>query len=282
MFSALVSALSSAGGLIIDKIILAKRGVPLKVFIPVVFVFLFVLTLVFTPFYGYIHWQQALQPSGLFLLILMAIIAMAWNVLVCQSLQRESLHQHEVIIMTGPIVTIVLAAIFFQSEFNLTVFVLAVIASLAMLIARAEPRHFKFDKMSYNLFLAVVLMSVENIIIRELLHAYSPVALYAVRTLILAIFFGIYYRPSSKEMAKSPLLLIGLSAAIGVISMVTKFYAFESLGVIYTTLISTLMPIVVFLGSWEILHERIRPRVVVASIIILACVVVATVLTSQG
>lgn len=281
MISALISAVSAAGGLIVDKIILSRRNVPLRIFIPIVFTFLFVFTLIFTPLYGYINWSTALLPNNLFLALLMIVIAIAWNVLTYQSLQRESVHQHEVILMTGPIVTILLAALFFQEEFNLTIFILGLVASLAMLIARTEKHHFKFDKIAYNLFLAVILMSIETVIIRELLYSYSPISLYAVRTFVLAVFFCLYYHPKTSEVGKSPLWLLGLSGAVGATSMITRFYAFGSLGVIFTTLISTLAPIVVFIGSWEILHERIRPRVIVASLVILVCVAVATVLTNQ-
>ncbi len=282
MLVALISAVTAAGGLIVDKITLSRRNVPLGIFIPVVFVFLFVFTVVFTPLYGFIDWNTAMLPNNLFLALLMIVIAIAWNVLAYQSLQRESVHQHEVILMTGPIVTILLAALFFREEFNLRIFVLALVASLAMLIARTERHHLRIDKIAYNLFLAVILMSIESIIIRELLYSYSPVSLYAIRTLVLAGFFILYYRPSMSEVGRSPLWLLGLSGAVGAVSMVTRFYAFESLGIIFTTLIATLAPIIVFFGSWEILHERIRPRVVLASLVILACVAAATVLTNIG
>ena len=171
MLVALISAVTAAGGLIVDKITLSRRNVPLAVFIPVVFVFLFAFTAVFTPLYGYIDWNTAMLPNNLFLALLMIVIAIAWNVLAYQSLQRESVHQHEVILMTGPIVTILLAALFFREEFNLTIFILALVASLAMLIARTERRHLKFDKIAYNLFLAVILMSIESIIV-ALRHPY--------------------------------------------------------------------------------------------------------------
>ncbi len=281
MISALISAVAAGGGLIIDKITLSRRSVPLSIFIPVVFTFLFAFTAVFTPLYGFIDWNTALLPNNVFLALLMVVIAIAWNVLAYQSLQRETVHQHEVILMTGPIVTIGLAALFFREEFNLMIFILGLVASSAMLIARTERHHLKLDKIAYNLFLAVILMSIESIIIRELLYSYSPISLYAVRTFILAGFFLLYYRPKISEIGQSPLWLLGISGAVGALSMITRFYAFGSLGVIFTTLVSTLVPIIVFIGSWEILHERIRPRVIVASLVILICVTVATVLTNQ-
>jgi len=282
MFPALISAVGNAGELILDKITLSKRGVPLRLFLPIAFVFLFVLTVIFTPFFGFINYQTALLPNNLFLALLMIVTAVAWNVLIYQNIRDESVHRHEVMMMTAPLVTVLMAAVFFQEEFNLSIFILSLIASVALIFARTERHHFKIDKNSANLFLAVILMSVESIIIRELLRSYSPVSLYAIRTFFIGLFFLLYYQPKWKDVARSPLWLIGLSSAVGVTQMVAKFYAFDSLGVVFTTLVSTLGPIIVFLGSWEILHERIRPRVVIAAVVILACVTVATVIAGSS
>lgn len=282
MFAALFSAIAAGGSLIVDKIALSRKGTPLSIFIPLVFVFLFLFTIIFAPFYGFVDWQIALLPNILFLTLLMVVIAIAWNVLYYQSLQKESAHQHEMIVMTGPLITIVMAAVFFQEEFDMTVFVLSLAASLALLFARSEKHHFNFDKTSYNLFLAVVLMSVESLIIRELLYTYAPVSLYALRTFFIAGFFLLYYRPKYKQATTSQWSLIIASSAIGVAQMISRFYAFDELGIIFTTLVSTLAPIIVFLASWEILHERIRPRVVLASVLILICVTLATVLTATS
>lgn len=276
MLVALISALASAVGLIVDKISLSRNRISLNTYIPVVFIFLFLFTAVFVPFRGYVNWDVVMLPNMLFLLFLMVIIAVAWNVLFYQSIQRESVHEHELISMTGPVVTILLAALFFPEEFNLKIFIIALIASLALVFARAEKKHFTFDKTSYNLILAVVLMSVESIIVRELLYQYSPETLYAVRTFFMAAFFTAYYRPKFKQISTKHWLLMAASGAVGALLMITRFYAFESLGIIHTTIIAVLAPIIVFLASWEILHERIRARVIIASMVILVCVVLAT------
>lgn len=281
MFSALASALASGIGLVVDKIALSRHKIRLNVFLPLCFLLLFLLTVVLTPWYGQVDWDLVLHlPNVLFLVFLMIVISIAWNVLYYQSVRHEEVHQHELMTMSGPIITIVLAAVFFPEELDKRIFFLALVASLALFFAKGERhRHFQLNKTSYNTLLAVILMSTESIIIRELLHFFSPVALYALRTGVLAVFFFSYYRPRLSGVTTPQWRILLISSLMGAVTMIGRFIAFNDLGVIFTTLLAVLAPIIVFLASWEILHERIKPRVVTASIIILVCVAIATVLT---
>jgi len=283
MIAALLSAIASGGGLLISKITLTKERVTLRVFLPIVFVFLCGLTLLLVPSFGRVDWQLALLPNALFLLFLLIIIALAANVLLYQSIQREKVHEHELIVMTGPVITVLLAAAFFPEEFDWRIFVLALVASLALLFVKAERgRHFAINQTSYNTFLAVILIATETIITRELLYHYTPVALYAIRTFFLAIFFLAYYRPRTRQVSVKHWWLILAAAVIGVIEMLARYYAFGELGVIYTTLIMVIGPVIAFIISWEVLHERIKSRVVIASVVILVCVALATVVKQMS
>lgn len=278
MFAALISSLASATNLVIDKIALSRERISLRVFLPTIFLFLFAFTAVLVPAFGRVDLDLALLPNTLFLFFLMVVMAIASNVLFYQGIQREKVHQHELLMMILPLVTVVLAAVFYPEERDTRIFILALVASVALLFAKGQKEHFFVDRTSYNTFLAVVLMATESIIIRELLYTFTPVALYAFRTLALAIFFMFYYRPAFSQVSRSHWRLMAWGGAIGVIQMVSLFYAYQNLGIIYTTLIAILAPIIVFLASWEILHERIRPRVILAALLILVCVTIATVL----
>ncbi|QQG49900.1 MAG: DMT family transporter [Candidatus Berkelbacteria bacterium] len=278
MFAALVSALAASVSLIIDKITLSRERMALRVYLPLVFVFLFAFTLLLVPTLGRVEWAIALLPNSLFLLFMMIVLGISWNVLFYQSVQKERIYEHEMITMLAPLVTIILAAVFFPEERDMRIFMLALVASVALFFARSEKAHFLLDQQGYNLFLGVILMSAESIIFRELLYSYSPVALYAVRTLILAVFFWLYYAPRYKQVTNKHWWFIASSALFGAVSMLTRLYAFSTIGVIHATLIAIISPLVVFFGSWEILHERIRVRVVIASLVILGAVSWATVL----
>jgi len=276
MWAALISAVSASAALIIDKITLSRERVSLRVFLPISFILVFAFTLILVPFFGSVSWQTAMLPNVLFMAFLMIVIALAWNVLYAQSVQKEKIHEHEVIVMATPLITTLLAAVFFPEEYNRTIFILAVVASLALMASKIEKNHFDINQVSYNLFLAVVLMSAENILIRELLYFYTPVALYAVRTFFIAIFFMAYYRPRYNQVSNQHWRLIAFSSVLGVGQMIGKFYAFEQVGVIYTTLFTVLSPALVFLASWEFLHERIKPRAILSFVIIAACLIWAS------
>lgn len=273
MVAAILSAVSNAFELVVDKTILTKERVTLRVFLPILFILLFLFTLVLVPWLGHVDWQVVFLTNTMFLTFLMVVLAIAWNVLLYQSIQREKVHQHEMVMMLTPLVTIVLAAIFYPEELNTKVLILALLASVTLFFAKGQKEHFFIDRNSYNTLLGVILMSAETMIVRELLFSYTPVALYAIRTAFLALFFAFYYRPRYGGVSKKHWSLISVSAFVGVVQMIAKYYAFSEFGIVLTTLITILSPIIVFFFSWEVLHERIKPRMVIASLIILACVV---------
>jgi len=277
MIAALIAALSNGVSLVTDKVTLSKKKTPLKLYIATLFIFLFVFTVIFYPKYGRVDWVLALMPNFMFLLLLLVIVSIIQNIFYYDSIQKEPISQHEMIMMSQPLVTILMASAFFPETFDLKIFILSIVASVSLMVGKLEKRHITFTRTSYNLILAVVLIAIQNIISKELLYIYSPVALYAIRVFFLAIFFMIYYRPVYSMLKENNRFwYIGLSAAFAAVYMIASLYSFDKVGIVYTTLISTLTPIVVFLASWEILHERIKTRLVFASIIILICSVWAT------
>lgn len=281
MLAAIISALANSGSLLVDKIILSKKKLTLKLFLPLSFIFLFAFTALLVPAWGRVDWQTAMLPSSLFMLVILILVAIAYNVLFYQGLQHDNVHHHEMLMMSTPIVTIFLAALFYRDDLDMRVLYLALVASIALIFARSNKEHYKPSKHSMNTMLAVVLMSLETIIVKELLWYYTPVALYAIRTGILAVFFAMYYRSNITTVATSTVRLVALSAFIGAAMMIGRFYAFSELGIVYTTLITVMAPIIVFMFSWEVLKEHIRFRVVLASLVILVCVSMATIITFQ-
>lgn len=275
MFS-IIAALTQAGGVIIDKIVLTRRQVELRVFIPVLFLFLFITTGLAVPFLTKID-PRLFTPYYLILFAAMLVLAVLWNIFYYKGAQAEKVHDFELIVLTQPLVTIILAAVFLKSEQHWSVVSAAVIASIALIFAQIKKEHFEFSRESWGLVAAVILMSAELIIIKLLLNVLSPVALYFARTVILFLFFWIFYRPHWGQIAPKNYGLILLTAALGTVQMVTKFYAFENVGIVYTSLILILSPILVYFVSKFFLHENINRKQTFAFAIILLCVIYATV-----
>lgn len=249
----------------------------LHVYIPVLFLFLFLLTGILMPFLGRID-LAIFWPYYLIIFLLMIATAIVWNIFYYKGAQEEKVHEFELIVMFQPLLTILLAAMFIEKNTNVHMLIAALVASVALIISHIRKKHFELSVAGWGLILAVVFMSIEIILQKIMLNVLSPVALYFIRTGIVFIFFMLFYRPQIRQVAGTNALLIVATSALGVVQMVTKFYGFESYGVIYTSLILILSPILVYIISTIALHERLKTRTIISGLVILGSIIYATLL----
>jgi len=273
----IIAALSQVGNTFIDKIVLTRRQVSLRVFVPLLFLFLFLLCAILFPFFGTIS-PTIFTPYYLLIFFLMLLTAIVWNIFYYRGLQSEKVNEFELIIMFQPLFTIILATVFLRGEQSIHVVLASIVAAIALILSHIQKKHLEFSAGAINLILAVIFMSVELILIKVLLAVFSPVALYTIRTAILFIFFYFYYRPELFRVSNTNILLVLSSAALGVLQMVAKMYGFEKYGVVYTSLILIAAPLMIYFFSTLFLHEKIKPRILIAALVILICIVYATVL----
>lgn len=273
----IISALASVGGVLIDKITLTRRQVSLRVFVPVLFLFLFFFTVLLFPFLGKIS-PSIFSLYYLVIFIFMITTAIIWNVYYYRGVQMEKVHEFELIVMFQPLLTIILATIFLKGEQNIPVVIASIIAALALIFSHLNKTHLEFSTGAKSLILATIFMSIELILIKIMLNVLSPVALYAIRTGILFVFFYFCYRPDVFKVCNTNAALILASALLGSLQMVAKFYGFEKFGVVYTSLILILAPLMVYILSTIFLHEKLKTRTVISAVVILGCIVYATVL----
>lgn len=277
MIPALIGAVLSAVTLIIQKFILSTQKVNYKAFNAIVFSFLFIFSLILFPKFGWIK-PEAASWYYLIFLVLMLVAGAAWNTLLSASLQKENVIEFELIAMTQPLATIVLGSLVFASERNWHILIFAIIAAVALIVAHIRRDHIYFDKYARYLLWAILLMSVEFLFIKILLVVYSPVALYMIRTLTIAITFWIFLRPNLSTVNFKKMATIAGVAALAVIQMVLIYTAIETKGLVYTTLFLILSPILVYIFSILLLKEKMKPRMAVCIIVIIFCIAFAAVL----
>lgn len=276
MIQAFIASIGYAGGIILDKISLCQHKVPLKKHISLLFVFLAMLTVIFMPGLGSVDTSKFSFFYG-FLFVLMIVVAVTYNIYATRGMQRENLHEYELIMLLSPLMTVFLAALFLPSERNWNVFLAAVVASVAFIISKFKSHHLHLGVTARGTLFAMVLMSFEAVLIKELLNMFSPVSLYFIRTAIIALVYLLMFRPKLSDLpAKSVLFILG-SAVCGVLQMVLKFYGFKDLGIIETSMILLLGPVMVYLFSYFYFGERkIVLREVVSAIVIISCILYAT------
>lgn len=279
MLIVLLSVLTNTGNILLDKLLLTKQKMKLGDYIPLLFVFLFLVTAVTLPWTGAIDVTLASSQQYIFYFILMVLLAIIWNMFYYEGLKRESILEFELIMVLTPLVTVLMAILFYPEEFNPAVFGAALIGSATLFISHIRKSHFEFNKYAIHLVLAVVLMAMETMVQKELLTIYSPALLYTIRTALLALFFGIYFKPSMDKVTNQQFGLVFWTAILGAVGMVGKFYGYNEIGITFTTLILLLVPV---LASWydaRINQTPIKKRSVLAMVIILCCVAYATILS---
>ncbi len=277
MVAPFLAALSSAALTVIDKVALSKRNIPIRQYVPFLFLYLFFFTALASPFLGSVNWKLLLAPQFLFLFIVLIALAVTWNIFYYESLKKETLYEFETILMLTPLVTIMLSWVFFPETWDYRIGIAGIVAAAALVWSHWEKHHLKLSHYSMNLLVAVVLMAIEDVIVTELLrdHVFSPVGLYAVRTLVVFGFFYAYYRPAAQRMNRSNLGIISLAGLLGALFMVFKYYGYKNFGIPFTALVTLTAPMGVYMASATVLHERMKWKVLVAGAIVAAAVVYA-------
>jgi len=285
MIIPIIAAFTAAGGIIWDKIVLSAQKIGYRQLIIILFLLFFLICLVFYPFWGHIE-SRAFSGKYLGLLFLIIFIASIYNVLYYHGVEKEKIVQVELITMLTPLSTIVIASVFLQSERNWHIFFAGIIASFALIFSHMRRHHLSFDIFEKGLLIYLLLYPIEAILIKNLLYLYSPLALYLVRTLGVFIFLFIWFfwirpifvdepMPSFSHLKlKHYLSCVGI-AVLAVLQMVLTYTAYSSWGIVYTTIILILTPILVYFGGFFILKEKIKKRVVIAAIVILICIAYA-------
>ncbi len=276
MLQAFLASIGYAGGVVVDKVVLSRYKLPVKRFIPLLFIWLAIITAFLLVQFGHVDWQLLLSQKYILLFLLMLVVAFAWNSFYYRGIQDGEVHELEFIIMLTPITTILLSEIFLPAERNLAVFIAGVIASAALIFSRFRHNHLQISKNTSIIILAMVLSSFESIIIKLLLNPLSPASLYFARTAILAIIFLLAWRPKLLTMPAKCFAYTIISAAFGVVQMVLKFYGFAELGVAETTLFLILGPFLVFFFSAFYFRENLKKRDIISALVVIGAIIYVT------
>lgn len=276
MFLAFLAAISGSADDIANKHLLGKLKLPLKEYLPFVFLAIAVMCL-FTFKIGYHFDREALSFWNLILFAMMLVMSIGWNTLLAKSLQTEPLHEYETIILMTPIATVLFAAIFLPAERNAHVLIAGIVASLALFFFHFRKHHFELTKTARQTLLAVFLIAIEAVVLRKLLNFYSPALIYAIRVWILTVVFTIMYKPDWKILIIKPVLRgVIMAALFGIIVMVLKYYCFATLGIVTTTMILLLAPVLTFMASYFYFseHRNFRRDISCATVVI-GCIMYA-------
>jgi len=208
-----------------------------------------------------------------FLFLLILLVATTYNILYFKSLKRIDVEDAQPIILSTWVFTIIFAFIFLPDERNIVKVVLALIASLTLIITEMKGKKLIIGKWEKMMLIAVILIGFYNLLTKIILDVISPFSLYFLRTLILLPIFIKISSFKHRDFKKySNTLIISF---LSIISQVSTFLAYKNLGLITTSLLMTSTPILTFWGAHIFLGEKIKYKNVISSVIILLCIIVS-------
>ncbi|MBI3334028.1 DMT family transporter [Candidatus Pacearchaeota archaeon] len=275
----LLGAVLEAFGTILEKNVLKRRDITFRNYI--VFSFL-AIVLVLLPVVYFFH---TVQPEAFFaknigIFIFIVLVSIVANVLILYSLKRESISEFEPIWLMQPLFTILLAFVFYQDERQWEVIALALIASISLVAAHVKRHHLTMDRYMVAAYLGSFLFAVELVASKTIISLYNPFFFYFLRCLCIFALAIIIFRPSFKIFGreqKLSLLIIGIGVLWAVYRAIV-YYGYDIYGVVTTTLLFMLSPVLMLIFAAFFLGERPTARQIISTAIITLCVIIALVL----
>lgn len=268
-----IGALALGLGSFFEKLTLKDKKLFPSHFVVALFLAAVVIMLPFIYFFFEID-SSAFRPLNLLFLAGIVAFSILANVFALYSLKWEKLTNLEPVRLLEPLFVVLLAFAVFKSERNPEIIIPSIIAALALVFSHVRKHHLDFNKFILAGIGGSLFYAVELILTRIILPYYNPISLYFVRCVIIAVVSFIIFRPNlAGEFSKKEKWMVFIIAFFWVVFRVATYYGYLYLGVVSTTLVLMLGPLVIYILAVIFLKERLRWRNIAASIIILGCVV---------
>lgn len=272
----LAASILQAASFTLDKTILKIKRVTHKNYIAVSFPLIAIFTLII-----FLIFHPPLELNlikGKFLLYFLAIILLATitNLLFYRALKSEMLSEIETISLLKDIPLIIFAALIFPSERNPFLIILALIATGSIIWSHWERGHFHIAKKTLPYFIWIILAApFASIIAKQILEQWSPIAFQLIKNGVMGIFFFFVFYSNIKSTPKKSLPLLLLTNFLSSIAWILYFYSYQISGIIFTVLIFSLEPLLVYLAALILLKEKFHWKKFAAFIIILATIILS-------
>lgn len=276
----IIAAIALAGGTVLERNILKKREVNIKKYQILEFL---AITIVMLPIL-YFFWKldsEALELKNILIFVGVIACSIIANLFAFYSMKGDKVSNLEPAKMLEPLFTILLAVVFsffFQGlyESNTKVLIPALIAGLTLIFTHIKREHLSFNKYFLAAIIGSLFFALELVISNLILHFYSPVTFYFIRCLGIFILTLFIFHPKLSNNDKKLKWELIAVAIIWVVYRVFAYYGYLKIGIISTTLILMLGAVLTYLFAKIFLKEKISTKNIIASIVILACVLYAS------
>jgi drug/metabolite transporter (DMT)-like permease len=271
MIIPLTAALAGAVAVILSKRILTFQKINYRVFASFAMIQLFVIMLFVSPIF-FKPTDGMFTVTSIYLLVITAVIAAAYNLFFYHGLSEDTLVDAESVIMMAPLLTTVLSIAFFVDERNLFIIIPAIVAGVALLLSHIRKHHLFFSKGDNYLLFALGLVSIEAIFLKLLLRTFSPFTAYFLRVAIVAFILWLIVRPNLTKLSMKTITKMAIFNVFVLIQFSFTYWSYKVHGVVYSTLILTILPVLVLVWAFSVEREKLEMRKFIAVAVILASI----------
>ena len=271
-----LGALALAAGTILERLVLKKRKVDIKLYQVASF---FAIVLVMIPFI-YFFWHidlEAFTANNILILFSVVVFSIIANLLVFYSIKWEKITNLEPAKVLEPLFVIILAIIFsfFAEglyERNIRIIAPALVAGLVLVLTHFKKDHLEFNRYFIAAIAGSFFFALELVISRLILDYYSPLSFYFLRSSSIFLISWLIFRPKINGLSRKVKWEIFITGAIWVAYRLLVYYGYLNIGVIFTTLLLMLAPVFVYAFAHFFLKEKMSWKNFVASIVIVGSV----------
>jgi drug/metabolite transporter (DMT)-like permease len=269
--AAIIAAFSNTTEVISDKILLRQKNIHGRTIMVYQMAFIFLLTVLPAIFFGK-SYINIFQIEPLLTLAGIVVCAIIFNNLYFIAIDGGQLCNIEPIAILSLPLSALLGSIFYPKQSSLLLIVLTTISLVVLLMTRIEKHHLKPNKYTAAMAGFVVFISIEAVLLQNMLRYLNPVLLYSVRTFLLATIFLVLFRPKKTNIEGNTILHFFLISLVVVVEYFARYFAYQQIGIVRSSLIFLLGPVLILIFSIIFLKEKVTAKRAIGDIIVVACV----------
>ncbi|MDD4353245.1 MAG: EamA family transporter, partial [Candidatus Nanoarchaeia archaeon] len=259
----------------LDKVILSVKKATHKQYLvvsfPLITLFTFIMFLIFNPPFN----LELLYGKYLLLIILSISITIASNLIFYNALKKDFLGEIQIIELLKNFPLIIFAALIFPDERNYVNIILSLLAAGAVAWSHYEKKSFKITQATVILLLWNLIASpFRGIISKSLLEVWNPISLQLIIDGAISIVLLLLFYKKIKKLPKKAMPYLIITNILTSIAWVLYYYSYQASGIIYTVLIFSLQPILVYVASLIFFKEKFNYKKFTAFVIILISIII--------
>lgn len=272
----ILAAVLQAASFTLDKVILSVRRVDFRAYtgmsFPLVFFITLIIFIIFRPPFS----SELIYGEFFWWLLVSIILSVGSNILFYRALDQDKLNELETIGLLSAIPVVIFSGILFTDERNFFVLIPALAASTAIIWSHWKGGHFLIKKdtrpfLIFSLLIAPLSASASKV----LLTAWHPISLELFRSGALAAIMSFLFVGKMQKIPDRAVLLLILTNILTTIAWILFFFSYQRSGIIYTMLLFSLQPLLVYFAAIFLLKEKLNHKKFIAFLVVLASIVVA-------